>query len=420
MSASASTSLQAFETDSPGQPVSGPLSGVVVLECSEAVSVAFCGKLLADFGATVVKVEFPAGQSQTPAIEDWPRDRGPGREALYELLNASKLSVTVDLRTSPGRDLLGRLASRAAVVTVFSDPADRETADAVTSLQPVNSGLVAVVLSWMGLSGPWRDFACDEFLAQHLSGMAFSTAVRVDDLESEPPLATPGQLASMVAGLTAATAATIALFAFERRPTGDVIDISIVETLTSFLRQELVTYTYGAGLMSRKREAVSRFAGVFQQPAADGYLDFMIRTEEMWRGVLASIGNPEWGELEIFATHPLRSLYWDALEPILQADLKMFTRAEVFRDGQRRGVPVAPVNTISDAVRDKQLTSRGFFNRGRISGSDGAFPGPPFWMDDLAPVRKPAPSPGRDNIAVFRWAGLKDGEIETLARARVI
>lgn len=420
LSADKDTSQSAFNSELPCQAGTGPLSGVVVLECNDAISLAFCGKVLADFGATVIKVQSPVDRAHASTTDMLPPDEASDSEALRVLLDANKLSVSLDLRTPRGRHLFASLADRAAIVTAFSDVSDRSLAEVVANQQAQSPGLIAVVLSWMGQSGPWRDFACDEFLAQHLSGMAFSTAVRVDDLESEPPLATPGQLASMVAGITAATAASIALFGREEGAPGDFIDISIVEAVTSFLRQELVTYTYGAGLMSRKREAVSRFAGVFQQPASDGYLDFMIRTEEMWRGVLASIGNPAWGELEVFASHQSRSLYWDALEPMLHAELKNFTRAELFRDGQRRGVPVAPVNTVSDAVRDEHLTSRGFFERGRISGSDGTFPGPPFWLDDPAPARGSTPFPGRDNVAVYRWAGLRDNEIEELTRDRVI
>ena len=182
-------------------------------------------------------------------------------------------------------------------------------------------------LSWFGQSGPWSEFAGDSYLAQHMSGMAFATAIRVADPALQPPVATPGHLAEMVGGLTGATAAMVALTERDLGGrSGDVIDISIIDAIASFMRQEIVTYTYGAGLMSRSSAARSPFAApIFQQKSADGLVDLMVLQERPWRELMKVLGDPDWASNELFATHPLRSRYWDALEPLLQAELARVT-----------------------------------------------------------------------------------------------
>lgn len=381
-----------------------PLSGVVVIESGVSIAVAFCGRLLADLGATVIKVEPPEGDAlragDPPHMS--PSDSVP---ALHAMLNRNKLSVVLNLDEVADRRHFLSLGSASAAVIGWCEPTESQPLEMLETLAGHHPELVVAALSWMGIEGPWRDFVCDELLAQHLSGMAFSTAVRVADPGTEPPLAAPGSLAQMMGGLTAATAVVVSLTGRESTGEGDFIDVSLVDALVSCMRQEVVTLTYGVGLMSRKREAVSRFAGVFQQPAGDGEVDYMIRTEAMWRSVLETVGAPDWGELEAFATHPDRSLHWDAVEPLLQAELARYTRAHLFHEGQRRGVAVAPMNSIAEATQEAVFAERGFFRKGNVPGFGASlFPGGPFRLDHMPNVDGAVAELGRDTESVLAWA----------------
>jgi crotonobetainyl-CoA:carnitine CoA-transferase CaiB-like acyl-CoA transferase len=393
------------------------LSGTVVVEAGEGISVAFCGRVLADLGATVIKIEHPDGD---PLRHGDPPHMDPpdGFPSLHAHLNRGKLSVALDLDAQSGRTGFADLSGAATAVVGWCEvekPVLLATLDEVAEAHPE---LVVVALSWMGTEGPWRGFACDELLAQHMSGMAFSTGVRVTDTALEPPLASPGGLAQMMGGLTAATAVVLSCVGREATGVGDFVDVSLVDALVSCLRQEVVTSTYGVGLMSRKREAVSRFAGVFQQPAGDGDVDFMIRTEAMWRAVLETVGTPDWGNLEAFASHPDRSLHWDAVEPLLQADLARYSRQYLFHEGQRRGVAVAPVNTVAEATREAVFASRQFFREGEVPGfGPAAMPGGPFRLDRTAEARGGLAALGRDNETALRWANrATDGARDGIAR----
>ena len=390
-------------SDDPAGPLP-PLSGVVIIETGESIAVAFCGRLLADLGATVVKVEPPGGDPLRAGdpLHVQPPDAIP---ALHAMLNRDKLSVVLDLAEVSAKQHFLRLGRSAAAVVGWCEPGVPQQLELLETLAADHTEVVVAALSWMGTEGPWRDFACDELLAQHLSGMAFSTAVRVSDPASEPPLAAPGSLAQMMGGLTAATAVVVSLISRDATGQGDFIDLSLVDALVSCLRQEVVTLTYGVGLMSRKREAVSRFAGVFQQPAGDGDVDYMIRTEAMWRSVLETVGAPEWGDLEAFATHPDRSLHWDAVEPLLRAELARYSRDYLFHEGQRRGVAVAPMNTIAEATREPVFAERNFFRSGIVPGVGAAtFPGGPFRLDQVPNAVGVVAELGRDTESVLAWA----------------
>jgi crotonobetainyl-CoA:carnitine CoA-transferase CaiB-like acyl-CoA transferase len=402
-----------------------PLADVLVIETGEGVAVAFCGKLLADFGATVVKVEHPGGGDVVRKMEPlFHASEGDGPSALHFFLNANKLGITLDHTTTRGKEILRKLARSADIVTTFapSDGLDTRTTRLETSGtdQP---GPVEVTLSWLGQSGPWRSFACNDFLAQHVSGMAFATAVRVADPSRQPPLATAGHLAEMVGGLAAATAGVIGLFEREFQGESDRIDVAIAEAVTSFMRQEVVTYTYGAGLMSRSKLARSPIAApVFQQPTADGYVDMLILQEAPWRALLDILGNPAWSENELFATHPSRAQYWDALEPLLQEELRRVTTEQVYSEGQRRGIAISPINSVADAAAASQFAERGFFGVAEhpIFGSI-RLPGPPFRLADNSVPHASAPDLGQHNSDVFiGWLGYSPEELSGLAHAGVV
>jgi crotonobetainyl-CoA:carnitine CoA-transferase CaiB-like acyl-CoA transferase len=394
------------------------LSDVLVVETSDGVAVAFCGKLLADYGATVVKVERPAGDGTVREIPPFVRgNAGEALSALHLFLNANKRSICLDYESPAGTRLFRKLVDAADVLISFGGGGPQDAPDSS------NTGLITVSLSWFGESGPWKGFSGNDFLAQHMSGMAFATAVRVDDPSTQPPVATPGHLAEMVGGLTAATSTLMALFERDFQGQVDHVDVAIVDAITSFMRQEIVMYSYGAGLMSRSSAARSPFAApVYQQRTADGYVDLLILQEGPWRALVEILGSPDWANNELFATHPLRSKYWDALEPLLQTELQRVTTGHLYTEGQERGVPVSPINTVADAAAAAQFAERGYFRDGdHPTLGTVRYPGPPFAF--TGQHRRPAAARdrGADNAEVLgSWLGSSADELAAMAEAGVI
>lgn len=374
-----------------------PLAGVVVVEESPARSVRFAGRLLADYGAMVIRLEGGAGAGDPDDLT--------GAAAAY--LDAGKLSVALDQANAAARRIIEKLEARAGVILRFVDPADV----AVAARAPTGSE-VTVEISWFGRNGPWAGYLCDDFLAQHASGMAFTSALRVEDIATSGPRAVPGHLAEMVAGLAAATAATVALTGREAGLPAGRVDISVAESIVSFMRYETVIYSYGWGLPSRSRLARSPVAApVFQQATADGFVDMLVMQEAPWRALLEVLGSPDWADNELFATHPLRSQYWDALEPLLQEELRKMKTATLYAEGQRRGVAIAPVNNLAEAASAQQFAERGFFTRVASASGELPAPGRPFRLGETAGVLA-APLPGEHNGRVLRdWLGCPAGEL---------
>ncbi len=368
-----------------------PLSGVVVVEESPARSVRFAGRLLAAYGATVIQI---AGGHRAGDP-----DEVSGPTAAY--LDAGKLSVSFDADTLAGRAILDRLDARADVVVRFIEPAD-----ASNPALDRPDGPVTVEVSWFGRTGPWAGYLCDDFLAQHASGLAFTSALRMADITTSGPRAVPGHLAEMVAGLAAATAAMVAVTGRDSGNPAERIDISVAESIVSFMRYETVIYSYGWGLPSRSKLARSPVAApVFQQATADGFVDMLLMQEEPWRALLEVLGSPDWGENELFATHPLRSQYWDALEPLLQEELRKVKTATLYEEGQKRGIAIAPVNNVAEAASAKQFAEREFFIAMSSADGDLRAPGRPFRLGPQGETLA-APLPGQHNAHVLReWLG---------------
>jgi crotonobetainyl-CoA:carnitine CoA-transferase CaiB-like acyl-CoA transferase len=374
-----------------------PLADVVVLEEGSARSVRFAGRLLASYGATVIRLDGSLGTGDPDAIDP----------AMSAYLDAGKLSVSIDCTTAAGTALRRRLEAKSDVVVRFVDPGDG-------SLQttPCADGPVTVELSWFGRTGPWANYECDDFLAQHASGMAFTSALRMADTTASGPRAVPGHLAEMVAGLAAATASMVGLSGRDAGTPAETVDISVAESIVSFMRYETVIYSYGWGLPSRSKLARSPVAApVFQQATADGFVDMLIMQEDSWRALLEVLGSPSWGDDELFATHPLRSQYWDALEPLLQEELAKMPTATLYAEGQRLGVAIAPVNTIAQAAAAPQFAERGFFTRLQTSDAQVAAPGRPFALGGV-PVARAAPSRGQHNRSVLvEWLACSTEEL---------
>ena len=375
-----------------------PLNGLMIVEVGEGVAVAFCGKMLADYGATVIKVEQPG--SSDPVRAAGPD--GLGGDGLIHLhINSNKRSVSLDLANEAEREELIALCRSADGVIGFFDRVLLDLGVNPEALRAAADPLIVLALSWFGLTGPWRNFKCNDFLAQHASGLSFVTATRVDDLERQPPLAAQGRLAEMVAGLTGATAVLIALARQETESRGDTIDCAVVESLTAFLRGDTAPFTYGAGLLSRGKGAIGTIAPVALRETADGAVDFVIVRQSHWQALMELIGNPEWADLELFATPDLRRFHWDAIEPLLSESIAGFTSEYLFHEGQRRNVVCAPMNTVGQVLESDLINEREFVRTGdHPRHGPLRYPGLPFRVGEPRTVT-PAPDPGEHTAEVL-------------------
>ena len=377
----------------------GALGGLVVVELAEGTAGPVCGKLMAGFGAEVIKVEPPCG--------DVSRTMGPFRDdvldaeasGLFLYLNAGKKSVVID-RDDPShlrrlRELIGR-----ADVLIDGPPGLDTAGREYGELSRANPGLVAVSITPFGLSGPYRDFAATNLVVHALSG-ELGLAGRGD----LPPLKKGGSLADYHAGCHGFIAAVAALLA-RNRLGAQHVDVSHLESLTSILGATMNAWFYDGqvsqrgdgdpwslGTAARRGEDGTHWepSGVWE--ARDGYVLAYGRPNADWTGAIREMsgGLPELASPR-FATEEGRGEHAGELTGLFARWVSEHTREEAYRLFQRHGHAYGYVATARDLLESPQLRHRRFFVSvpHPVAGSV-TMPGAPFRMSRTPFVSRRAP-----------------------------
>lgn len=382
--------------------MSGALADLRVIELAADVAGAFCGKLLADLGACVLKVE-PPGGDPLRAYGPFPGDVAhPDRSGLFLCLNENKLGANLD--TSRSEDLLEleRLCSAADVVIASSATQIVGTLD-LPALQRKSPRVIVVSITPFGRTGPYRDYLAGELQIVHASGLGWETPFnQVEDPEHEPPLKPFGHQALMVTGWTAALAALAAIHQRSRIGSGDWVELSAFEAVTNMIRPNYAFASHepedGSNRSRLTQRRVWGLPWIYR--CADGYLSIAVIADSHWKAIREMMGNPEWAESELFDSPRGRYQNSDALRPALADWISRQSAARLYREGQARHIPVFPLQGIAELLDDPQLEARQFFRR----PDSGAmvFPGYPYkWSATPCRSHRPAPRLGADDRQEF-------------------
>lgn len=399
------------------------LDDLTILELGRGVGPAYCTKLFADLGADVVKIEPPEGdvlRHRGPFLNDEP---GIERSGLFAYLNTSKRGVAFDVTKPLGHRVLLDLVRTADVLVENNAPAWLAAHEIdYERLRGINPRLVMTSITPFGQDGPWRDAPSNQFIAQHTSGVAYNNGQKARDLDAEPPIALPDELAEYLGGLAAASATMCAIWGRESTGEGAHVDVALQEALAMHLHLDLAWITFAGTPTSRAQGAQPAIQYIGQQQTADGYIDFVIRTEDQWRSFVEVLGNPEWAKNELFATTPSRAQYWDGLEPLVQQEVRRRPTDELFRASQSNGVPAAPVHTVAEAARAGHFADRHAFVE-YDHATLGRTPCPNFpirFGTDEARIRRPAPALGQHNDEILNLLGYTKQQVTALRDEGVI
>jgi crotonobetainyl-CoA:carnitine CoA-transferase CaiB-like acyl-CoA transferase len=348
--------------------MTGALDGLRVVEIADEISGPYCGKLFADLGAEVTKIEAPEGDS----LRRWGPFPGhepdPDRGGLFEYLNAGKRGAVLDVMCEGDAAAARQLIGDADVLIDASAPGTLDKSGLrVEVLQHINPRLVVVRISNFGRHGPFRDRAATSLTMQALSGWI---SARDPD---RPPVQAGARIAEYVAG---AYAALGALTALRIAPTGRVteVDVSVLEALLSTLPYPMLQAERmrTLGLPSNIRSGP--MLGVVR--AADGWVGINCLTGQHWLDVCAMLGLAEFGEQQfaIMMGGPERGEFFAAAQPWLSER----TVAEIVELSQALRIPAAPVADGASALECPQYAKRGFFVEGGTHDWSFRRPGPPF------------------------------------------
>jgi len=386
------------------------LSGIRILDFAWVLAGPYATRLLADFGAEVLKV-----QPLMPEAEDT-FSRG-----YYNTWNRNKLGITLNLSKPQGVALAKRLVSISdAVVENFTPRVMANWGLDYDSLKKIKPDLIMLSMSTMGNTGPWRHYAGFGPTVQAFSGITYLTS-----FPGEPPLGLGTSYADHIAGLMACLALLGALEYRQRTGEGQYIDVSQVEAMASLSGDAILDYMVDG----REAEAVGNSSteaaphGVYRCRGDERWCAIAVFTEDQWRGFKRASGNPPWAEDKKFATLVGRLKNSEELNRLVEGWTKKHTAEEAMALLQEQGVAAGVVQDASDLAQDPQLKEQGFFieldhpELGKTI-SDAA---PIRLSDTPARYTRAAPVLGQDNDYVYGGLlGMSDDELAELRQQGVI
>jgi CoA:oxalate CoA-transferase len=378
------------------------LADVKVLEFSEFVSGPYCGKLLSNQGAQVIKIEKPGlgdkARSYGPFPENLPH---PEKSGLFLFLNTNKSGITLNTETAAGRKIFKELVKWADILV--EDHAVKEMEGwglSYNDIKDINPSLIMTSITPFGQTGPYKDYKGNDLITAHSGTEAFGNPDEgVTDTANMPPLKVPYHAADFMCGLTASAVTLGALLGRGNNGEGQHIDLSKQEALASITRQQLAYYSVMEENPSR--EFGRKKFGGFLYPCKDGYVVIWIGPH--YHLVVKMMGDPEWSKEPMFADPLQRNGYIIELNMLISAWTQEHTAEEVNNLALQYGVPCSLVRNVKDLVNDEQLAFREFWQEidHAIAGKL-KYPGAPFRLSGTpASFERPAPLLGEHNEKVY-------------------
>lgn len=379
------------------------LSQLKVIEYSRDISGSYCAKLLADFGAEVIKIEKPLEGHATRRIGPFPKDIPHAeRSGLHLYLNTNKMGITLNLETHTGAEIFRKLAISADIVIEDYPPGTLDKFGVgYSSLSALKPDLIMTSITPFGQTGPYHDYHATDLVTFQMGGIGYETPPSVKAPEQEPPIKFPEEQTEFVAGLTSATATLMAIYDRDLTGRGHQIDISHQDAIASLAGMSIAQYSHEKAILPRD---ASRLAGlVYLLPCQDGFICAEPISPDHWPRLMKFIGNPSWANDERFKDRDSRKQNADELKRLLSIWSKNKRKNEIVEEAQKRGIPITPVNTPIDLVKSEQLSARNFFvNIAHSESGETTLPGAPFKLSETPwMIRYPAPLLGEHNEELF-------------------
>ena len=331
----------------------GPLEGLTVIEAGSMISAGTTGRLLADFGATVIKVEHPKSG-------DHLRHFGPQSDGVglwWKYLGRNKQSVSLDISGDPGGVVFEDLVSEADVLVENFRPGtlERWGLDPQRLIDEVNEDLVALRISGFGQTGPYADRPGFGTLAESMSGFAF-----LNGFADRPPLLPPTGLADGVAAMVSTFAVMFGLWNREMNGgSGQVIDTSLIEPIFSILGPHTLRYDQLDDIEERTGNQSSSSAPRNVYETGDGrYVAISASTQPTAMRVFDAIDRQDLKDDPRFADTDSRLEHKNELDAIIQDWMSERPREAVLETFEDAGATIAPIYNVADILEDEQYQAR--------------------------------------------------------------
>ena len=387
--------------------MSGALEGITVLDLSRVLAGPFCGMLLADFGAKVIKIEQPNkgddSRNSPPFID--------GMSSYYLNLNRNKLGITLDLKSPEGKEIFKRLVKKADIVIENFRPGVMDKLGlGYEKLKEINPAIVYGCVSGFGQYGPYKDRAGYDIIGQAASGL-----MSITGWPDGPATRSGTAISDVLGGMSVAIGILTALTYAKRTGIGQMVDVSLVDSTVAGL--EIMNQIYLVEGRNPTRIG-NRYESLYPYDSfrcKDGEVVIGCGNNKLFGALAQYMGMPELLEDERFCTNVRRLENCAQLKEIIESVFMKKCRSVLVEDLLSCGIAASPINTIEEAVNDPHIgKAREMFVdvKHPMTGSTMRITGNHIKLSETGPViRKPAPLLGEDTADVLALCGYSDEEV---------
>jgi len=399
--------------------VKRPLEGIRVLSLTGALFGPYCGMVLADLGAEVIKVERPIyGDMNREWGPFFPNVQGPDKSAYYVSIHRNHKGITLNLKDPKGREILKELVKRSDVLIENFKPGTLdEWGLGYEDLKKVNPKLIYACGSGFGHTGPYSKWPSYDIIGQAMGGF-----MDMNGWPDKPPARAGSSIGDIVSGMFLAIGVLAALRYRECTGKGQKVDVAQVDSMVAVLENAVVRYTLEGKIPTRigsKHPTITPF-DIFQ--AKDGYVVIAAGNDAIFKRFCMAIGKPEWITDPRFDTNPHRCANEPILKQMIEEYTKPRTRWEVAKLLLENDVPSAPVYNVGEAVEDPHVNAREMiieldqpqYGKVRVAGCPIKFSESPIKRFD------PAPLLGQHNKEILASLGYSEVEIEEFKKKGII
>jgi crotonobetainyl-CoA:carnitine CoA-transferase CaiB-like acyl-CoA transferase len=401
----------------------GALTALRLVEYSTSMAAAASGKMLADLGAQVIKIEPPRrgdpARYHGPFPDDIPH---PERSGLFLYLNANKRGITLDPASPTGRALLHSLLAEADVFLHNWSPAEAEALDVPEAqLRQRHAQLIVAAVTPYGSTGPYANYRGADITACAAGGVSIGTGFR-----DRAPLTLPLSLGAHFASIAAAAAILLASFGREVTGHGQFVDVSETDVLAILLAgYGIPTYIYRGvtGIRAGRHMNLGLYPNaVFE--CQDGFVCIDAPQLAQWNRLLEVMGTPPWiNEPRYRDRRQITEQYPQEVDALMAPWLKARDKATLFAQTQAQRIPAGPVNTMQEVVEDAHLRQRQYFvSVERDDTGPLTYPGAPYRFSQTPwAIRRPAPRLGEHNDEIYAGRlGVSRQELLSLTQMGIV
>ena len=394
-----------------------PLSGITVIDLSRVVAGPYCTMMLADLGATVIKVEHP---SDPDYVRDFPPRIAGGGSAYFAQYNRHKLGACLDLKHPEGKALLLEMVRKADVLVENFRPGIMDKLGlGWATLQAANPRLIYTAISGFGHSAPNAPRPSFDSTTQAALGRW-----SINGYTDQPPVRVGSIIGDLAASFYATIGTLAALREVDRGGPGQMVDISQQDSVVTLTESAIVNYTVDQ-TVARPLGSAHPFARPYgQYPCKDGFVFFGSYSDKLWRDTCAIFGEPELAddpEIDTMVKRFDEATFKRRIEPLIERWFMPRTKAELEAMAGHR-IALTPVKSIDEVVADPHLRARRMFVDVATSDATVEVFGSPMKLS-ATPVRDsgPVPSLGQHNREVYvDWLGIPAERYESLLAGGVI